>query len=64
MNGQRARGCGAGLGADTPGHRQCVCNWRLWRPPRPGTMAYFARGLISPVEIENNLKCRYWLERP
>ena len=61
---REARMRGAGLGSNTPGHRQCVCNWWLWQPQWPVTLAYFARGLISPIEIENNSNCGHGLERP
>ena len=50
--------------APTPQDTDSVCNWRLWWPPWPGNLAYFARALILPVEIENNSKYGHWLERP
>ena len=58
--------CGLwGLGADTPGHRQCVCVTGGCGGRRGlGLWLILPGGLFRPVEIENNLKCRYWLERP
>ena len=47
MNGQRdKRAMPEGVGPDlapTPRDTDIVCNWRPW----PGTLAFFARGLIS-----------------